>query len=119
MRIFKNSWFDRFAVKEEISDGELRKIINQLEYGKAVSLGGSVYKLRYARHGEGKAGGYRVIVFFKTELYSFFVYCFKKAEKGNISNRELETFKEAAKEYFSMTAYQLQERVEHGQLIEL
>ncbi|MDR0639900.1 MAG: type II toxin-antitoxin system RelE/ParE family toxin [Spirochaetaceae bacterium] len=32
-----------------------------------------------ARPGEGEPGGYRVILFFKSELRTFFVYGFKKS----------------------------------------
>jgi hypothetical protein len=57
MRIFKNTWFTRFAGKEGITDGELRELVNQLEAGQGTNLGGSVYKMRLARPGEGKSGG--------------------------------------------------------------
>ena len=61
MRLFKNTWFNRFANKEGITDGELREAVNQLEAGQAdADLGGDVYKVRVARSGEGKSGWYRV-----------------------------------------------------------
>jgi len=64
VRIFKNMWFDRFAEKERITDGELRDIVSLLEVDQAdANLGGGVYKVRLARPGEGKSGGYRIIVF--------------------------------------------------------
>jgi len=75
VRIFKNTWFNRFASKEGIVDDELREAVNQLEAGQTdADLGGGVYKIRIARPGEGKSGGYRVIVFFKSEERTFFVY---------------------------------------------
>jgi hypothetical protein len=44
MRVFKNTWFTRFAGKEGITDGELREAVNQLEAGQAdADLGGGVY----------------------------------------------------------------------------
>ncbi|MCL1929093.1 MAG: type II toxin-antitoxin system RelE/ParE family toxin [Treponema sp.] len=64
MRIFKNTWFTRFADKEGIADDELKEAVNRLETGQAAELGGDVYKVRIARSGEGRSGGYRVIVFF-------------------------------------------------------
>ncbi|MCL1812086.1 MAG: type II toxin-antitoxin system RelE/ParE family toxin [Treponema sp.] len=120
MRIFKTTWFTRFAGKEGILDSELRDMVNRLEAGQAdADLGGGVYKLRVARTGDGKRGGYRVIVFFKSGDRTFYVYGFTKSNRGNISNKELKAFKESAKEYFSITTAQLKERIEHGQLIEL
>ncbi|MDR2922264.1 MAG: type II toxin-antitoxin system RelE/ParE family toxin, partial [Treponema sp.] len=35
MRLFKNTWFNRFAKKEGITDDELRETANQLEAGQA------------------------------------------------------------------------------------
>ena len=120
MRVFKNAWFSRFARKENIGDDELRDIVNQLETGQAdADLGGDVYKQRLARPGEGKSGGYRVIVFFRSEERTFFMYGFAKSDKDNISRKEVKAFKEAAKVYFSMTSEQLRKRIKQGQLIEL
>jgi len=120
VRVFKNTWFARFAGKEGITDGELKEAASQLEAGQAdADLGGGVYKIRIARPGEGKSGGYRVIVFFKNEGRMFYVYGFAKSNRANISEKELKVLKSAAKKYFSMTPVQIRERVQHGQLIEL
>jgi hypothetical protein len=120
VRIFKNTWFTRFADKENITDGELREAVNQLEAGQAdADLGGGVYKVRFARPGEGKSGGYRVIVFFRSEERTFYEYGFAKSDRANISRKLLKAFKEAAKRYFSLTPDQLRERIEQGKFIEL
>jgi hypothetical protein len=120
VRVFKNTWFTRYAGKAGISDNELREAANQLEAGQAdANLGGDVYKIRIARPGKGKAGGYRVIVLFRSKERTFYVYGFAKSERANISEKELRNMKRAAKKYFSMTSDQLTERVKNGQLIEL
>jgi len=120
VRIFKNTWFTRFADKEGISDDELRESVNQLEAGQAdANLGGNVYKLRVARSGKGKSGGYRVIVLFRKGDKIFYVYGFAKSERDNISEKELRYFKDKANDHFSMTLVQLDEMVKDGQLIEL
>ena len=120
MRIFKNTWFTRYAGKENISDDELREMVNQLEAEQAeANLGGNVYKVRIARSGEGKSGGYRVIVLFRSGERTFYVYGFAKSKRDNISEKELRYFKDKAKDYFSMTFAQLDEMVKDGQLIEL
>jgi hypothetical protein len=100
MRIFKNTWFSRFADKEGITDGELVEAVNLLEAGQANDLGGGVYKMRLARPGEGKRGGYRVIVFFK--------YCFSKSNRDNINEKDLRDFKIRARNYLSMTDEQIE-----------
>jgi len=125
MRIFKNTWFTRFAGKEGITDGELREAVNQLETGHrrqrvgGADLGGGVYKIRLARPGEGKSGGYRVIVFFRSEERTFYEYGFAKSNRANISRKELKMLKETAKKYFSMTPDQIRERIEQGKFVEL
>jgi len=121
VRIFKNTWFNRFADKEGITDGELVEIVNDvLEAGQAdADLGGDVYKIRVARPGEGKSGGYRVIVFFRSEERTFFEYGFAKSDRANISQKELKNLKRVAKIYLSMTPDQLREKIDQGTFIEV
>jgi hypothetical protein len=125
VRIFKNTWFTKFAGKEGITDDELRELVNRLEAGQSrqqvggADLGGGVYKMRLARPGEGKAGGYRVIVFFRSEERTFYEYCFAKSNRANISRKELKAFKKAAKKYLFMPPDQIRGQIEQGQLIEI
>ena len=120
VRVFKNTRFARYADKEGISDSDLREAVNQLEAGQAdANLGGNVYKVRVARSGEGKSRGHRVIVLFRSGEKTFYVYGFAKSERANISEKELRNFKERAKDYFSLTIEQLENRIKHGKLIEL
>ena len=120
MRIFKNKWFDRFADKEGITDDELKEAATRLEAGQTeADLGGGVYKIRVARHGEGKSGGYRVIVFFRSEERTFFVYGFAKSARDNIDQGELRAFKEDAKVNFSYTDKQIKDRLRKRTLLEV
>jgi len=120
VRIFKNTWFVRYAGKEGISDNELKEAVNQLEVGQAeANLGGNVYKIRVARSGEGKSSGYRVIIMFKKGERAFYTYGFAKSKRANISEKELKAYKEAAKEFFSITDEQLDRQIKHGYLVEL
>jgi len=120
VRIFKNKWFARYAGKESISDSDLKEAVNQLEAKQIkANLGGDVYKVRVARSGKGKSGGYRVIVLFRSKERTFYVYGFEKSEMGNISDKALLAYKELAKKYFSLTEAQIEQNIEHGELIEL
>jgi hypothetical protein len=59
MRVFKTRSFARFARQEMISDEALAKAIRQAETGLIdAELGGGLIKLRLARPGSGKRGGY-------------------------------------------------------------
>ena len=121
VRIFKNPWFARFALKEGIQDSELREIVdNVLSIGQAdADLGGGVYKVRIARQGEGKSGGYRVLVFFKIEERTFFRYGFAKSVQDNISKEELKIMKKQAKTFFAQSDEQIERQLAKGTLLEI
>ena len=120
MRLFKNTWFTRFADKEGITDAELRETVNQLEAGQAdADLGGGVYKVRVARPSEGKAGGYRVIVFFKSEERTFFVYGFAKSDRSNIDQKETREYKALAKKYLNLSDEIIERAVHSGKFVEI
>jgi hypothetical protein len=114
-------WFTRFAAKEGMSDIELKAIVNDtLEAGQAeANLGGGVYKVRISRPGEGKSGGYRVIVFFKRRFRTFFAYGFEKSDRANISQGEERAFKKEAKYRFALTDGQIESLLKRGTLIEV
>jgi hypothetical protein len=120
VRIFKNSWFTRFARKEQINDDELRDMVNQLEANQTdAGLGGGVYKQRLARPGGGKSRGYRVIVFFRSGERTFFVYGFAKSDRENINRGELTAYKEMAKEHFALSDRQIESWIQDGTLYEI
>ena len=120
MRIFKYPRFNRFAGKEGITDSELRDMVNRLESGQVgADLGGGVYKERFARAGEGKSGGYRIILYFKNDFRTFFVYGFTKSDRDNIDEGELKAFKIDAKEDFAMTDEQIEAWLKRGTLFEV
>jgi hypothetical protein len=120
VRIFKNKLFHRFANKEGITDSELKEVVKQLENGQFYAdLGGGVYKMELARKGEGKHGGYRSIVIFKSEFRSFFIYGFQKSKKDNISDKELKVFKGKAKDNLSFTDEQISQLLKSKMFIEI
>jgi hypothetical protein len=94
--------------------------VNRLETGKAdANLGGGVYKVRTARDGEGKSGGYRVIVFYKVKEHTFFIYGFAKSDRGNISGKELKILKKQARNYFVQSDGQINIQLTKGTLLEI
>jgi hypothetical protein len=120
VRIFKTKWFNRFADKEGITDNELKEVVKQLENGQFYAdLGGGVYKMELARKGEGKHGSYRSIVIFKSEFRSFFMYCFPKSKRDNISDKELKVFKGKAKDNLSFTDEEISQLLRNETFIEI
>ncbi|GHU51371.1 addiction module toxin RelE [Spirochaetia bacterium] len=119
MRIFKEKWFIKFAEKETISDGELKEVARQAEAGQAVNLGGDVFKIRLARAGEGKSGGYRLILFFRRGERTFFEYAYPKSKRDNIDDDELKQFKKQAKTMLALTDKQIETQIKLEYLKEI
>lgn len=120
MRIFKNKWFNRFARREKISDALLLKAIEEAEAGiVSADLGGSIIKQRIARPGQGKSGGYRTIIIFRSRDKAFFVYGFAKSDQDNMSKDELAAFKEFAKIILEFSDGKLKKAIETGNFIEV
>ena len=72
MKIFKTREFNHFTDRETITDQMLKKTALQIEAGLIdADLGGGVIKQRVPRPGQGKSGGYRVIVCFLKERCLF------------------------------------------------
>jgi hypothetical protein len=78
-----------------------------------------VYKVRLARSGAGKSGGYRLIVFFRSGERTFYVYGFAKSARDNISNNQLRDFKATAKAALTLPEKQLEEALKTGKYTEI
>ncbi len=120
MRIFKNAWFERFARKHHISDEMLIETVKQAERGLIdADLGSGVIKQRIARPGLGKSGGYRTIVFYRTEQRAVFMFGFAKSEQANISAQEATQFKKAAPLVLGLSDSELTLLIANGQFSEV
>lgn len=97
MRIFKTKWFARYARRERIGDDSLREAIDRAEHGLVDGdLGGDVIKQRVARKGQGRSGGYRVLIAYRRGNRAVFLYGFAKSERENIDDDELATLRDIA-----------------------
>jgi hypothetical protein len=121
VRIFKAKWFNKFAEKAAIEDGDLKAASEALERGEssADDLGGNVFKIRFARPGEGKRGGYRIILFFRKKEKLYFYFAYPKAKLDNIEDDELRDYKALAKAYLDFTDEQITARLKDGRLKEI
>ncbi len=78
-------------VKTIMTDAERVGLVNYIAANPevGVSLGGGLRKVRVAREGGGKSGGYRTIyVFGGAHMPIFLVTVFAKNEKDNLSKAE-------------------------------
>jgi hypothetical protein len=120
MQVFKTKWFARFARQERITDSSLREAIARAERGLIdADLGGGLIKQRVARQGQGRSGGYRVIVAYRIKGRAVFLFGFAKNEKENISQDELEFFRELAENWLAAGQARIRAEVEAGNLQEV
>ncbi|NQV84316.1 MAG: type II toxin-antitoxin system RelE/ParE family toxin [Rhodospirillales bacterium] len=108
MRIFKNKPFNRYARKQNITDGELCKAVAEIEGGLVdANYGGNLFKKRIPRKGAGKSGGHRAILAYVKGGKTFFMYGFEKSGRDNIEKDEERDFKKLAKRYLTFQDAQL------------
>lgn len=120
MRVFKNAWFERFARKQGIANKALLDAIERAERGLVdADLGGGVIKQRVARPGQGKSGGYRTIILYRTAERAFFMYGFAKSDRNNIDDDEEAEFKKAAEHVLGLSEEYLVKLIEAGQFTEV
>ena len=91
MKVFKTKEFVRFARREKIAEARLCEAVDRAVRGLIdADLGGGLIKQRIARPGQGRSGGYRALMAFRSGHRAVFVYGFAKSERGNIGSDELE-----------------------------
>ena len=120
MRIFKNSWFVKFARREDITDDALKKTIIAANDGLVdANLGGGLIKLRIAREGAGKSGGYRTIVCFSKADRAVCAFGFAKNDIANLSATDLAALKKIAKMYLTPDEGELEQLIQNRLIEEI
>ena len=97
----------------------LRELFENFRKYKKNNLGAKLYKVRVARKGQGKSGGYRNIVFWQYNKFVIAVYVFAKADKDNLSNEEFDYLKILARQYEKFTDESLNRAVSKDILREI
>ena len=120
MRIFKTRPFTRFARGERITDKSLSEAIRRAEWGLVdADLGGGVIKQRVARPGQGRSGGYRVLIAYRAKHRGVFLYGFAKSERDNIDPDELVTLQEIAEKWLAADTKGIVQALNEGVLLEV
>lgn len=120
MRVFKTKAFNKFALKNQISDDDLKDAILRAEKGLIdANLGANIFKQRVARKGQGRSGGFRTFIFYRINENSYFVAGISKNDRENISSQELLALRELAQEYAKLNIQKIEEMIEKGYLIEI
>jgi hypothetical protein len=83
-----------------------------------ADLGGRIIKQRVARAGEGKRGGFRLLIGVGSER-SVFLFGFAKNERENIDDAELTTLREIAASFLTASDAKLEQALKDGTLTEV
>jgi len=90
VQIYKLKSVGKLARREQIVDASFREAIERAERGIIdADLGAGLIKQRVARHGQGRSGGYRMMIAFRSEHRAIFLLGFAKSERDNISPDQL------------------------------
>jgi hypothetical protein len=94
--------FIRAARHAGMSEGEIDCLVDFLAEnptaGVEIAGTGGCRKVRFARRGKGKSGGYRVITFYTGEaLPLFLITVFSKGERANLSKAECNSLRTLTK----------------------
>jgi hypothetical protein len=120
VRIFKTKGVTRFARRERISDRSLTEAIERADRGIVdADLGGGLVKQRVARSGQGRSGGYRMLIGYRMRDRAVFLYGFAKNEQDNIDAEQLIELRKIAAGWLEATDIQIERSLEGGRLQEI
>ena len=120
LRVFKTKPFARFAAREGIKDAALCEAVKRVATGLVdADLGGGVVKQRIARRGQGRSGGFRVLMVFRRGDRAFFVHGFAKSDRENLRRKELTALRTLADEMFGLDGPGLEAMLANGTISEV
>jgi hypothetical protein len=119
VRIFKTRTLAKFTRQNGISDASLVAAVENALRGLIdADLGGHIIKQRVARPGQGKRGGFRLLIGFRSDL-AIFLFGFAKNERENIDDDQLKTLREIVASWFAADEKKIAQALEDGILIEV
>ena len=119
-RVFKTRPFSRWMRKSELTQEALCQAISEMERGLIdAELGGGVVKKRVPLPGRGKSGSTRTLLATNKRSRWFFVFGFEKAERANLTIRELVALKALAADLLQLSAAELDALVDSEALQEI
>lgn len=120
MQVYVTKSFRRFQRRERIDDALLWETIERADDGLIdADLGGGLIKQRVARKGQGRRGGYRTIVAYRTEERAVFLYGFAKSEKDNIAPDALKDWRVIGSSLLNASADAIEAAIGDDELMEV
>ena len=103
-----------------IADRSLGEAIDRANRGSVdADPGGGIIKQRVARPGQGRSGGYRMLVAYVAGERAVFLYAFARNERENISADELVTLREIGATWLEADATRIAQALAAGILQEV
>jgi hypothetical protein len=119
VRIFKTKNLARFTRQNGINDEDLVEAVERAVQGLIdADLGGQIIKQRVARPGQGKRGGFRMIIGIRSDR-AIFLFAFAKNERENIDKAELMTLREIVASFLNADDKTIAQALKDGTLIEV
>ena len=120
VKVFKTKEFMRFTRRERITDATLCEAVSRAARGLIdADLGRGLIKQRIARPGQGRSGGYRSLMAFRSKHRTVFVYGFAKNERDNIGPDELEFWQRVATAFVRMDDAKIKLMIDQLELTEV
>jgi hypothetical protein len=94
MRVYVTKSFRRFQRKDKIDDRSLWEAVTRADNGLIDADRGGLIKQRVPRKGQGKRGGFRTILAYRSGERAVFLYGFAKSQRDNIADTELADWRE-------------------------
>lgn len=120
MHAYKTRTFARWMKREGLADRDLRDALIEMHNGLVdARLGGGLVKKRIARAGQGKSGGYRVLLATHFGERWVFMFGFAKNERDNIDDDELKLIKRLATTLLNLSESDMRKALVAGELLEI
>ena len=103
----------------KLDDKYLHDVLDDIFNGRAQYLGSKMYKIRDARKGQGKSGGFRNIFFLEKNELIIFCLLFSKNEKDNLSQNERKALKLLSDDYSNHTESEINTKSENKDFKEI
>lgn len=119
MRYLKNKSFQRDLKDNHLDDEYIKDVLDDIFKGRAAPLGSKLYKIRAAKQGKGKSGGFRNIFFWKRDELIVFCLLFGKNEQDNLTADEKMALKILSHEYDHLTEDEIKILIKKNKFMEV
>ncbi len=120
MDIYETRWFKKWVDKKGLLYTDLVEAVVRIDNGLGtVDLGSGLYKVRIAKQGQGRSGGYRTILIYRENKRAMFIYGFEKNDIDNIDKATLNDYKRYAKTFLEFSESEISKLVANGTIFQM